>query len=112
MPDSRQTERPFELINQLGITEVVPQWLPKHRGYHLRKNGKAFGFVRFNIAQRNRGRFTVYSYCHHALDDPKTRFQTVREAQSRFQLHTVVRPDDVEGIRYALRVLRASYERT
>ena len=112
MPDSRQTERPFELINQLGITGVVPQWLGQHRGYHLRRNGRAFGFVRFNIAQRNRGMFTVYSYCHHPLDDAETRYQTIGGTQSRFQFHTVVRPDDAEGIGYALRVLRASYERT
>ncbi len=100
------------MVSQIGISGVEAVWVADHNGYKLRRGEKPFGFVRFNIAGRNQGKFTVYSYRHDRSDDPDNRFKSTGSKNSRFQLHTTAWPDDEESIHYALSVLRASCGRT
>ena len=104
-----QRERPHEFIDRIGREPIERRWWPKHRGYILYSYGsQRFGFVRFNVGGRNAGMFAVYALRYRHSDDPDGRFSPDADPAQHLG---IVSPDDEDEIRYALRVLRASYDR-
>ena len=106
---AEQRERPHEFIDRIGREPVERRWWPNHRGYRLYSHGsQRFGFVRFNVEGRNAGMFAVYALRYRSYDDPDSRFNPNAAPAQHF---CPVDPRNEEEIRYALRVLRASYDR-
>ncbi len=108
--NAEQLERPHEFIDQIGREPIRREWWQKHSGYRLYSHGsQRFGFVRFNIGGSNPRMFAIYALRYRPSDDPEGIFSP--EAAPAQHL-AIVDPDNDDDIRYALAVLRASYDRT
>ena len=108
--DPTQRQRPHEIIDRIG-REAIDARAGRDNGYmlYVRPGSRnRFGYVRFNIQGRNKDMFTLYALRYESVDDPDNRFN--HDAAPAQHCHSVW-PDDEDGIRYALRVLRASYDR-
>ena len=99
-----QLERARELIDRLDREVCLKE---RHNGYNIRKPGSTcIGYVRFNIARKNAGRYVVYAYPPYV--DPEGRFQEA--GHSRPGWNVFITPEDAELIQYTLQVLRSAYD--
>ena len=79
------------------------------RGYYLRTpSGRRVGFVRYNVARSNAGRFAVYAYC--PFDDPQGQFQNLQWGQPYHGWHIFIDRGDRATVQYAVKVLESAWD--
>ena len=71
---------PFDQLEMarefIGRLEREVRLKERHNGYEVKKPGSTFiGYVRYNTAQRNAGKYVIYAY--YPFDDSEGRFQQV-----------------------------------
>ena len=99
-----QEQMAQEFIKRID-RKVIPIQLGA--GYSLRRPDGThyrFGFVRYNIAGSNAGKYNVQAIGSYR-DDPRGKFKG-----SEKWAQWLVSPSDEDGIKYAVRVLESCYD--
>ena len=101
-----QKLRASEFIQMLEL-DVTPKERRGHNGFTVLDRHGQFGFVRFNVAGPNSGKFTVYVLVAE-FDDRRHRFVPQRSGKlPHFKF--IFSPDSEEDVNYALGVVRSAY---
>ena len=105
---TKQQDRAWQFAQQIQ-RQVRYVWSEKDRGYMLwTPAGPRFGFVRFNIARANAGRFAVYVYA--PFEDPRGLFLNCQRGQPYHAWHTFIDPADLTTMEYAVKVLESAWD--
>ena len=99
-----QEQKGQEFIKKINREVVLKE---RHNGYSLlRSDGthKGFGYIRYNIAGSNAGKYCVQVIGSYR-DDPRRKFDDRGTWAQWF-----VSPSDEDGVRYAIGVLESCYD--
>ena len=106
-----QMDRAKEFAQQVQREVWLEEDVCHQRGYFLRppsKSKRRVGFVRYNVAGPNAGRFAVYAYC--PFDDPRGKFQNLHKGQDDTGWRIFIDPADQATVQYAVKVLESAWD--
>lgn len=109
---TEQQDRAWQFVQrvQRKVRLMGHKWDERNqRGYYLLTPARErFGFVRFNIAGDNKGRFVVYAYPPY--EDPRGLFFNPRRGQPNDGWRTFIDPADLTTKEYAVKVLESAWD--
>ena len=106
MANMNQLELAKDLIGRIERRVCLKE---RDNGYNVKKPGaQLVGFVRFNMARSNAGKYMVYAY--QPFCDPRGMFENCTNGKPSQSWKCVVNPNDEDTIRYVIAVLESSYD--
>ena len=99
-----QKLRATEFIQRLDLGATTKE---RKNGFTLIDRRRQFGFIRFNIAGPNMGKYSAYVLVNE-FDDPRKRF-VLQKNGGRPHYIFKFSPDNEENARYTVSVLRSAY---